>query len=64
MKKEPVIVGQILSTLSLITLFIPAVREAVESVGGVEGFGGAIVAVVGFITALVRGRVKPVEPTE
>ena len=60
MKNEPVIIGQVASLLAIIVMFLPAVREAVEAVGGTTVFTGAITTVIGFITFLARRSVTPV----
>ena len=61
MGKEPVILGQLGMIIALISAFSPPVRDAITSVGGAEGFGAAITAVVGFVTYIVRNRVSPVK---
>ena len=60
MQREPLALGQVVAVLSILGVLWAPIREPIIAAGGEEAVGGAIITIVGLVTAIVRGRVSPV----
>ena len=60
MRKEPVVIGQIVSALGLVAMLWSPLGEAIAAAGGEQAVAGAIGVMYILVAYLTRNRVTPV----